>query len=100
MNKEQGVAVAGEAGGRGGRCGGRLEVRGNGEQHVVVVAVVDEGGVAGDRPAVSDRLHAVHHHRQRHRHLDCPTRHRGLDNIYTISTKYLRNIYTRSMHYL
>ena len=32
-NKEQGVVAAGEAGGRGGRCGGRLEVRGNGEQH-------------------------------------------------------------------
>ena len=62
--------------------------------------IVEEGGVAGDRPAVSDRLHAVHYHRQRHRHLDCPTRHRGLDNIYEISTKYLRNIYTLSMHYL
>ena len=32
-NKEQGVVAAGEAGGRGGRRGGWLEVRGNGEQH-------------------------------------------------------------------
>ena len=64
---------------------------------VADVADVDEGAVAGDRPAVSDRLHAVHHHRERHRHLDCAPRHRGIDNFYTISTQYLLTIYAISI---